>query len=158
MSISLYQGCHNSYQCIYHGSQNHLQRGRCLPAIREKPERLCILPILPYRESFEKGSNRHGYNNSNNPTLTKALQMSIRNPVLIPRTEDLFLNPLVTNKTLHIVGWVVSGKGFLQKDYQNRLSHSCQMLEAKAQSITMNRPEESRIAGLVGDSFGSHWV
>ena len=68
------------------------------------------------------------------------------------------MNSLVTNKTLHIVDWVVSGKGFLQKDYQNRLSHSCQMLEAKAQSITMNRPEESRIAGLVGDSFGSHWV
>ena len=130
----------------------------CLPTIRKKPERICILPILPYRESSEKGSNRHGHNNFNNPSLAKALQMSKRNPVLFPRTEDLFLNPLVTNKTLHIVVWVVSWKRFLQKDYQNRLSHSSQILEAMAQSVTMNRPEESRIAGVVNDSFGSHSV
>ena len=43
----------------------------CLPTIMEKPERLRISPILPYNESSEKSLNRHGQNNSNNPSLAK---------------------------------------------------------------------------------------
>ena len=65
-----------------------------------------------------------------------ALQMSLRYPVLILRTDDLLLNPktqkhpLVINKTPQLVARVVSKKSFLQ-DYQNRLSHSFQMPEGK---------------------------
>ena len=65
-----------------------------------------------------------------------ALQMSLRYPVLILRTDDLLFNPktqkhpLVINKTPQLVARVVSKKSFLQ-DYQNRLSHSFQMPEGK---------------------------
>ena len=54
----------------------------------------------------------------------KALQIKIINPILIHRTKDVILNletqkhPLITNKTLQLVAWVVSGKSFLQTDYQ----------------------------------------
>ena len=80
------------------------QSGRYFPKTVEKPERLCSSLNLAYRESSEKSSNRHGYNNSNTPAwqtqaeYPKALQISIRNPLLIPRTDELLLNP-VAQKT-----------------------------------------------------------
>ena len=43
------------------------QSGRYFPKTVEKPERLCSSLNLAYRESSEKSSNRHGYNNSNTP-------------------------------------------------------------------------------------------
>ena len=115
---------------------------RCLPTIMEKPERLCISPILSYRESSEKVQIDMAIIFLINP---KAIQMSIGNPILISRTDDP-------------VTWVVSGKSFLQKEYQNRLSHSFQMPERKAQAIIMNCPGESGIAGVVGELWRAFGV
>ena len=84
--------------------------------------------------------------------------MSINNPILILRTNDLLPDPgtqkhlLVTKKTPATPAiCLVSGKkNILQKDYQNRLSHSSQT-QSKTQSIIRNRPEESGIAGVVSE-------
>ena len=51
------------------GSIQH--RGRCLPKIMQKPERLRSSPILSYKKNSEKSSHRNGHNNSNNPSLPK---------------------------------------------------------------------------------------
>ena len=70
ISISLHQGHHISWHIME--TKFIQQKGGCLPTITEKPERLCISPILSYRESSEKSSNRHGHNNYNNPSLAKS--------------------------------------------------------------------------------------
>ena len=85
--------------------------------------------------------------------------MSIRNPIPIPKTGKPFSEtrdsktPSCDNKktTLQLVFWEVSGKGFLQKDFQKRLPRSSQMLGGKAQSVIINRPGESGIADVVNE-------
>ena len=87
-------------------------------------------PILSYRGISEKSSVRNDHIIlittawKNQAWYPKTLQMGIRNPILILRTDDLLLkpqtqkHPLVTNKTLPLVAWVISEKSLLQ-DYQN---------------------------------------
>ena len=57
----------------------------CFPIIMEKPETLCISPILSSKESSKKSPNRHDHNTSSNPGLSK---LSLRKPILIPRTDE----------------------------------------------------------------------
>ena len=73
-----------------------------LPNIMEKPENLCISPILSHRESSKKSSNRHDHNSFNNPSLEKpsiesnnstTKHKKSSSTVLVPRTSDLLLNP-----------------------------------------------------------------
>ena len=47
------------------------------------------------------------------------------------------------------MAWVVSGKTFLQRDYLKKWSVLSQMQEDQVQSIIINRPGESGIAGVV---------
>ena len=86
--------------------------------------------------------------------------MSINNPILILRTNDLLPDPgtkkhLVTKKppaTSDLFSF--RKKNILRKDYLNRLSHSSQTqskTQSKTQSIIRNRPGESGIAGVVSE-------
>ena len=61
------------------------------------------------------------------------LRLSIRNPLILPKVPDLLqsqnkeLHPLITNGNLQLLAWIVSGKGFLQKEYQR--NRKCQMIK-----------------------------
>ena len=61
------------------------------------------------------------------PWYAQLLHLVVATPILLPTTAGLLIgplgqeHPLVTNKTLLLAGWRVSGKTFLQKVYQDRL-------------------------------------
>ena len=67
--------------------------------------------------------------------------MNIQEPILLPKTENLFLNsdsqkhPLTENRTLQLMILTVGQKS--------------QIPEKQAQSIIMNQPGESGIASVV---------
>ena len=88
------------------------------------------------------------------PTL---LQMSVQHPLLLPSTSDLLLNPnneyhpLILNKGLRLVAWTVSGKGCLQRVYQEKLYHLSQLPGERVQHLITNRPGVSGTAGVLGD-------
>lgn len=83
------------------------------------------------------------------------LQMSVQNPLSIPKTRNLLLDPdqkvhpLVKNQSLQLVAWNVSGKNWLQKGFQKTLSLSSQMPGEKVQTLITTRLGESLIAGVV---------
>ena len=91
-------------------------------------------PILSHSRSFKE-------NLSGNATITlippswqaqtwypKTLQISIHNPVLMPKGNNLLIGPnfqwhrQLETRTLQLVTWVVSRKNFLQKDYLKKQS------------------------------------
>ena len=55
------------------------------------------------------------------------LRMPTEKPLLLPHHPHLLLNhqakihPLITNKTLRLAVWTVSGKGYLQQEFQRVL-------------------------------------
>ena len=64
------------------------------------------------------------------------LRLSIRNPLILPKVPDLLQgpnkepHPLITKGSLQLLAWIVSGKGYLQKEYQRKLHsyHKCQTI------------------------------
>ena len=86
------------------GSIQH--RGRCLPKIMQKPERLRSSPILSYKKNSEKSSHRNGHNNSNNPSLPKPNLVfnSSTNELTIsssnPQNRRPFVQPRLKNTLL----------------------------------------------------------
>jgi len=62
----------------------------------------------------------------------KLLEMSIKHPLILPDIPNLLTNPLgeihplVKNKTLKLVAWTVSGKSYLQREFQEGLQISSQ--------------------------------
>ena len=71
------------------------------------------------------------------PTL---LKMAIADPFLLPKHQKILLNPegkihpLVQNSTLRLVAWLVSGKTYLQREYQKGLLTLSQIPEGKVLS------------------------
>ena len=74
----------------------------------------------------------------------------------MPKVPDLLqgpnkeLHPLVTKGNLHLLAWIVSGKGYLQREYERNLPLFSQMLDDQAQSRITNRPGVSGMPGLLG--------
>ena len=54
-----------------------------------------------------------------------------------------------TLRTLQLVAWIVSGKNFSQTDYLKKRSLLSHVQDDQVQSIIMNLPGESGIAGVV---------
>ena len=54
-----------------------------------------------------------------------------------------------TLRTLQLVAWIVSGKNFSQRDYLKKRSLLSHVQDDQVQSIIMNLPGESGIAGVV---------
>ena len=85
--------------------------------------------------------------------------MSIKNPLLLPSVPDLLIEPnkqnhqLIENQNLQLLAWTVSGKSYLQKDYQKSLPSLLQMPEDQRQSLIMNRSGVSGIATVLEEKF-----
>ena len=81
--------------------------------------------------------------------------MSVRNPILLPQVKDLLTNPseqnylLIENQSMRLVAWTVSGKTFLQKEYQKGLQTLSRHLGEREQQLITNRPGESGLAGVL---------
>jgi len=93
------------------------------------------------------------------PWYPKALEMSIKNPILIPKQRDLLLNPdreahsLVESNSLQLAVWAISGKVCLQRAFQQGLQNLSQIPEEEAHCRITNRPGESLVAGVVREKL-----
>ena len=90
------------------------------------------------------------------PTL---LKMSIEKPLLLPHHPHLLLNhqaqihPLITNKTLRLAVWTVSGKNCLQQDFQRGLLSLFQVQGDKVHYQITIRPGQSGLAGVMKEKL-----
>ena len=84
-----------------------------------------------------------------------ALQLSIKNPLLIPKKKNLLLNPiqeehpLVKTQALQLVAWTLSGDSSLQREYLAKVQLLSQLPDERVHFLITNRPGESRAAGVV---------
>ena len=83
------------------------------------------------------------------------LEMSCRDPILIPPMGDLLtspscqVHPLVKEGSLSLAAWMVSGKISLQKAFQNTLpNYSAPTHGAKAPKMLTTAPGHSGVAGV----------
>ena len=85
----------------------------------------------------------------------RVMEMSIANPILLPKLDKLLINPsgqihpLVANKSLRLVAWTISGKSSLRQAFQSQLSTFCQVQEEKVLRQITIRPGESGLAGVL---------
>ena len=90
------------------------------------------------------------------PTL---LSMSIEKPLLLLHHPHLLLNyqaqihSLITNKTLRLTVWMVSGKGCLQQEFQKGLPSCFQVQGDKVHYQITIRSGQSGLAGVVKEKL-----
>ena len=83
------------------------------------------------------------------------LQVSVRDPILLPRKKNLLLgpsgdlHPLMMKGQLQLAAWIVSGLPWCQKDYQQKLRSLSQIADDQARYLLTNRPGESGLAGVI---------
>ena len=84
------------------------------------------------------------------------LRFSIRNPLISSKITDLLQGPnkehdlLTTKGNLQLLAWIVSGKDYLQKEYQRNLPLLSQTPEKQAQSLITSCPCVNDIADVLG--------
>ena len=87
------------------------------------------------------------------------LRLSNRNPLILSKVPGLLqglnkeFHPLIAKGNLQHLAWMVSGKGYFQKEYQRNLPPLSQMPDNQAQSLITNRPGVNGIAGALGDKL-----
>lgn len=88
------------------------------------------------------------------------LEMLVTNPLLLPQNLSLLTNPqgkshpLLENRTLRLVVWIISGKFWRVREYQEKLPSLSQVPEQRAHSLITNRPRESgELAGVVNNKL-----
>ena len=93
------------------------------------------------------------------PWYPSLLQMSIETPVILPRINSLLKDPLgkehhlITNKTLRLAAWKISGRDYLCQGFWEQLPDLLLTQgEVHLQEI-MNRPGESGLVGIIGDKL-----
>ena len=87
---------------------------------------------------LKEDSVRPSNTNSSNPSMADTVlvpsvseQMSIKNPLLLSSISNLLIGPnkknnqLIEKQNLQLLAWTVSGKRYLQKDYQKSLPLYC---------------------------------
>jgi hypothetical protein len=91
---------------------------------------------------------------STQPFYPLLLQMLTREPILLPKQQNILLDPagnkhpLVTHSNLRLAAWLVSGNRLKQKEFHNKLPFSLNMQEQEEQYHLMSRPGENLIAGV----------
>ena len=77
------------------------------------------------------------------PSVTEALDSKpldfAQGPRFITRCKQ-GTSSLITKGNLELLAWIVSRKGYLQKEYQKNLPLLSQMPDDQAQSLITNRP------------------
>ena len=90
------------------------------------------------------------------PSVTKALDSKpldfVQSPRFVTRPKQ-GTSSLITKGNLQLLAWIVSGKGYLQKEYQRNLPLLPQMPGDQAQSLITNCPAVSGIASVLGDKL-----
>ena len=87
----------------------------------------------------------------------KLMEMAVAIPILLPSYENLLSNPkreihpLLENRSLRLLAWKVSGKNYLQREFQKGLPISSPAQEEMEQDLITNRPGESSIIGVLGN-------
>ena len=117
--------------------------------------------IHSHRPGFNKSEKGKSTVNSGYSTLASSawyatlLQMSIKDPLFLPQYKDLLKNPsgqihpLVTNKSLQLGAWMVSGNIWQQKEYQSRLQTLYKTVGEQEKRLLTNRPGISCLAGVI---------
>ena len=86
---------------------------------------------------------------------TEAMRMSIQQPILLTWRRDLLNNPkgeihpLVLNKTLKLVVWMVSGLDYKRTGFQGRFPTLSLNQEDQVLTQIMNRPGVNELAGVL---------
>ena len=81
--------------------------------------------------------------------------MLIRKRVIIPSSEKLLTNPwgqthpLVTNQTLKLVAWMLSGDIYLRKEFLARQPILSPIQIDRVLSQVTSRPGRTRLAGVI---------
>ena len=125
-------------------------RQRCLPNFLGQQKRRCLSPILSNRSGLKKDLITPSNTDSHSPRMA--------NTALVP-SDSVYVNKeslvtskyfksfdrakqknhqLTENQNLSLLVWTVSGKCYLQTDYQKNLPSLLQMLEVQGQSLTTN--------------------
>ena len=114
--------------------------GRVLTKVRKEKARLILVTPLWQAQSW----------------YVTLLQMSIKDPLLLPQQyKDLLKNtsgqihPLVTDKSLQLGAWMVSGNIWQQKEYYSRMQTLYQTVGEQEQRLLTNPPGISGLAGVV---------
>ena len=127
--------------------------------------KLCLSLIQSDRTSTSKGPERKVNTNSYNAGMADSVLVSKSNgngyinTSSSPCYENLLSNPkkeihpLLLNQSLRLLAWKVSGKSYLQKEFQKGLPISSPMQEEWEQNLITNQPGESSIVGVMGDKL-----
>ena len=89
------------------------------------------------------------------PWYPLLLEMSIRNPLLLPNLQDLLQNPrreyhpLITNSSLRLAAWMVSWDPKQCLSFQQQLPHLSKAPGHRELEEVTNRPGESLVAGVL---------
>ena len=118
--------------------------------------------IFSNRESFKENPRGQSCCDLITPTWQSQpwcpglLQMSIRNPILLPN-NTLLLNPqgsthpLFESGSFRLAAWLISSNEWRQREYLKMLQSSSQMPEGQVHKRVMNRPGISGLASVHRD-------
>ena len=139
-----------------------LQQGqRCIPNVMEIPKRVCFSTFQPNREGTEQGTSGPSSNFADNSSLAQSVVVftsstnvnretnsnnSRKGSLNEPKVGEAFTHRDREIKT-------ISGKSYLQKEFQKTLQTLSQVPKDKVQFHITNRPGESGIAGVVGNKL-----
>ena len=96
------------------------------------------LTSIILKEDSVRPSNTNSSNTKMADTVlvpSVSVQMSIKNPLLLSSISNLLIGPnkknnqLIEKQNLQLLAWTVSGKHYLQKDYQKSLPSLVEMPE-----------------------------
>ena len=88
------------------------------------------------------------------PWYPLLLERAIANPILLPKQQDLLLDPagnqhpMVQNNKLQLVAWKVSAENSKTAEYHKRLQSSCSSLGHQEQQRIMRPPGRYSLAGV----------
>lgn len=89
------------------------------------------------------------------PWYAVLLETAIQVPILLPPQSNLLLNtqgeehPLITNGSLHLAAWKISGKGWKQVDFQSKLQTWSEKAGEMAQNPLTSQPGRNGVAGVL---------
>ena len=120
------------------------------------------LPNCKSDSKINRAPSRHDFDH---PIVDKSSVVSPNSrtsgskPNKIPFKKKLLTNPkedmhpLLTNKTLKLIAWRISGKIYKIREYQRVLPNLSLQPEALAPGKIMSPPRENSIAGVLGEKF-----
>ena len=91
--------------------------------------------------------------------VSRASENVWENPILLAALEDLLespvgkLNPLVMQNLLWLVAWTISGRTYLQKEYQKEIQTLSQTIGEHFQSSITSQFRRSGVAGVLNRKY-----